>query len=85
MYRPPGGVIQVGLEMPDDFGLTCRRDVCTNVVKSQCGDGPIVRLEYGFEYEPQPVPGREFPARGTGQYTATLRRPLGGDIRLGKD
>jgi len=67
MYRPRSGVIQVGLGMPDDFGLTCRRDVCTNVVKSQCADGPIVRLEYDFEYEPQPVPGREFPARGTGQ------------------
>ena len=39
----------------------------TNVVKSQCADGSIVHLEYNFEDEPQPVPGREFPARGTGQ------------------
>jgi hypothetical protein len=34
-------------------------------------------LEDDFEIERQPVPGREFPTRGTGQYTTTLRRPLG--------
>src|SRR5216683_8179276 len=43
MYRPRGGVIQVGLEIPGDVGLVCRRDVCTNTVKSQRADGSIVQ------------------------------------------
>jgi len=43
MYRPRGGVIQVGLEIPGDVGLVCRRDVCTNAVKSQRADGSIVQ------------------------------------------
>jgi hypothetical protein len=63
MYRPRGG---------DDVGLVGRRDVCTNVVESQCADGSIVHLEYNFEDEHQPVPGREFPTGGTGQEARTL-------------
>ena len=77
MYRPRGGVIQVGLEIPDDVGLVGRRDVCTNVVESQCADGSIVHLEYNFEDEHRPVPGREFPTDGTGQEATTLWHLLG--------
>jgi hypothetical protein len=39
MYRPCSKVVHVGLEIPDDSGLVCRRDVWT------CGNNDIMRLE----------------------------------------
>jgi hypothetical protein len=39
MYRPCSEVVHVGLEIPDDSGLVCRRDVCT------CANSDIMRLE----------------------------------------
>ena len=39
-------------------------------------NGCIMSLEDGLEIECQPVPRCELPTRGTGQYAATLWRPL---------
>ena len=76
MCRPRGEVVHVRLEILDNSRLVGGRDVGTGVVKGERTDG-VVCLEDGFKIERQPVPGREFPTRGTGQYTTTLRRPLG--------
>ena len=83
MCGPCREVVHVGLEVLDDPRLVCGRDVGAGVVEGQRADGGIVRLQDGFKVERQPVPSREFPARGTGQYAATLWRPLGSDIRWG--
>jgi hypothetical protein len=76
MCRPRGEVVHVRLEILDNSRLVGGRDVGTGVVKGERTDGGVVCLEDGFKIERQPVPGREFPTRGTGQYTTTLRRPL---------
>ena len=76
MCRPRGEVVHVRLEILDNSRLVGGRDVGTGVVKGERRDGGVVCLEDGFKIERYPVPGREFPARGTGQYTTTLRRPL---------
>jgi hypothetical protein len=77
MCWPCGEVVHVGLEILDDAGLVCRRDVGAGVVEGQRTNSGVVRLEDGLKVERQPVPGRELPARGTCQYAATLWRPLG--------
>ena len=77
MCRPRGEVVHVRLEILDNSRLVCGRDVGTGVIKGKRTDGGVVCLEDGFKIERQPVPGCEFPTRGTSQYTTTLRRPLG--------
>jgi hypothetical protein len=47
------------------------------VVEGERADGGIVSLEDCLKIECQPVPCCELPTRGTGQYAATLWRPLG--------
>jgi len=76
MCRPRGEVVHVRLEILDNSRLVGGRDAGTGVVKGERTDGGVVCLENGFKIERQPVPGREFPTRGTGQYTTTLRRLL---------
>lgn len=77
MCGPRGEVVHVGLEILDDTGLVCGRDVRAGVVEGECADGGIVSLEDSLKIECQPVPCRELPTRGTGQYAPTLWRPLG--------
>ena len=77
MCRPRGEVVHVRLEILDNSRLVGGRDVGTGVVQGERTDGGVVCLEDGFKIEREPVPGREFPVRGTGQYTRNLRRPLG--------
>ena len=76
MCGPRGQVVHVGLEVLDDTGLVRGRDVGAGVVEGERADGSIVSLEDGLEIECQPVPRCELPTRGTGQYAATLWRPL---------
>jgi hypothetical protein len=76
MCRPHGEVVHVRLEILDNSRLVGGCDVGTGVVKGERTGGAVVCLEDGFKIERQPVPGREFLTRGTGQYTTTLR-PLG--------
>jgi len=60
------------------------RDVGAGVVGGQRADSSIVSLYDGFKVEPQPVPSRELPTRGTGKYAASLWHPLGSGIRWEK-
>jgi hypothetical protein len=46
------------------------------VVEGKRTDGSIVGLEDCLKIECQPIPCCELPTRGTGQYPATLWRPL---------
>ena len=80
MCGPCREVVHVGLEILDDPRLVCGRDVGAGMVEGQRADGGIVRLQDGFKVERQPVPSREFPTRGTGQYAATLWRSLGATL-----
>jgi hypothetical protein len=64
MCRPRGQVVHVRLEVLDDAGLVCRRDVGAGVVEGQRADGGVVRLENGLEVEGEAVPCCELPARG---------------------
>ena len=76
MRRPRGEIVHVGLEILDDSGLVCGRDVGASMVEGECTDGGIVGLQDCLEIERQPVPCCKLPTRGTGQYAATLWRPL---------
>ena len=76
MCGPRSEVIHVRLEILDDPGLVCGRDIGPSMVEGECADGGIVRLQDCLEIERQPVPCCKLPTRGTGQYPATLWRPL---------
>ena len=76
MGRPRGEVVHVRLEILYDSGLVCGRDVGASMVEGQCSDGGIVGLQDRLEIERQPVPCCELPTCRTGQYAATLWRPL---------
>ena len=76
MCCPCSKVVHVGLEILDDTGLVCGRNVGAGMVEGERADGSIVGLEDCLEIECQPVPCCELPTRGTGQYPATFWRPL---------
>ena len=76
MCRPRGQVVHVRLEIFDNSGLVCGRDIGASMVEGECADGGIVGLQYRLKIERQPVPCCKLPTRGTGQYAATLWRPL---------
>ena len=76
MCRPRGEVVHVRLKILDDSGLVCGRDIGSSMVKGECADGGIVGLQDCLEIERQPVPCCKLPTCGTGQYAATLWRPL---------
>ena len=76
MCGPRGEVVHVRLEILDDSGLVCGRDIGASMVEGECADGGIVGLQNCLEIERQTVPCCKLPTRGTGQYAATLRRPL---------
>jgi hypothetical protein len=76
MCRPRGEVVHVRLEILDDSGLVCGRDIGASMVEGECADGGIVGLQDCLEIERQPVPCCKLPTRGTGQYAAALWRPL---------
>ena len=44
MRRPRGEVIHVRLEILDDSGLVCGRDIGASMVEGECADGSIVSL-----------------------------------------
>jgi hypothetical protein len=46
------------------------------MVEGECADGGIMGLQDCLKIERQSVPYCKLPTRGTGQYVATLRRPL---------
>ena len=76
MCRPCGEVVHVRLEILDDSGLVCRRDIGASMVEGECANGCIVGLQDCLEIERQPVPCCKLATRGSGQYAATLWRPL---------
>ena len=76
MCSPRGEVVHVRLKIFDNTGLVCGRYVGAGVVEGERANGSIVSLEDCLEIECQPVPRCELPARGAGQYAATLWRPL---------
>ncbi len=76
MCRPGGEIVHVWLEILDDSGLVCGRDVGAGVIEGECTDGGIVCLQDRLKIECQPVPCRELPTRRTGKYAAALGRPL---------
>lgn len=44
MCRPRGEVVHVRLEILDDSGLVCGRDIGASMVEGECADGGIVSL-----------------------------------------
>ena len=76
MRRPGCEVVHVRLEILDDSGLVCGRDIGAGMVEGECADGSIVGLQDCLEIERQTVPRCKLPTRGTGQYAATLWSPL---------
>lgn len=63
MCSPRGEVVHVGLEILDDTGLVCGRNVGASMVEGECADSSIVSLEDCLKVECQPVPCCELPTR----------------------
>jgi hypothetical protein len=63
MCKAHDEVVHIRLEILEDSGLVCRREVWLKVSVSErmAVSGVLVN---GFKVEHQPVPGGEFPTRG---------------------